>query len=99
MLLQVAEATREGQLVLGGDVLVAEEDHLVLEEGALDLGEGGVVEVGQGDAADLGAERGAEGAYTDAVEAELLDPLALGAHLGSGSEVADRHGSSVGRTV
>jgi len=44
----------------GGELDAAEEDHAVLVIGALDLGEGGVVDrSGRIDAADFGAERGA----------------------------------------
>ena len=43
VLLELAEAPREREVVLRADVLIAEEDHLELVEGAPDLGEGRVV--------------------------------------------------------
>ena len=61
MRLEVAEAAGEREVLLGGDVLVAEEDDLVLEQRAMDLVERLVVErLGQVDASDLGADRRAE---------------------------------------
>ena len=60
----LAEAAGEGDLLRGRDSLVAEEDDAMLVIGALDRGEGRIVErPGQIDAADLGAERGAGGDY------------------------------------
>ena len=42
--LEVAEVAAEGDVLVGRDVLVAEEQDLVVDEGLLELGEGRVVE-------------------------------------------------------
>ena len=52
----LAEAAGEGLVLLGVDLLVAEEDHAVLVERLADFGDDAVVEIlGDIDAADLGA--------------------------------------------
>ena len=65
--LERAEAAREGDVLLGGDVLVAEENDLVLEQRPMDLVERLVVyRLGQGDAVDLGPDRRAQRLGRDA---------------------------------
>ena len=41
----LAEAAREGLVALGVELLVAEEDHAVVEQGLADVADGGVVEI------------------------------------------------------
>src|SRR5580704_15157058 len=56
--LQLAEAAAEGEVLVGGQVLVAEEDHLVVGERVADFADRRVIELlRQVDAGDLGAER------------------------------------------
>ena len=56
----LAEATGEGDLLGRCELLVAKEDHTMLIEGPIDRGERRIIEgLGQIDAANLGAERGA----------------------------------------
>jgi hypothetical protein len=52
----LAEAPGERRVVGRGQALVAEHQHLVVEEGGVDGGKAGVVEVGEVEAGDLGAE-------------------------------------------
>ncbi|MCY1430561.1 hypothetical protein D9M71_465110 [compost metagenome] len=58
VILQLAEAAGEGDVLGTADVLVAQEQHLVLEQQLADLGEQAVVAggVGQAYAADFGAD-------------------------------------------
>ena len=60
MVFQLAEAAGEGDMLGARDVLVAQEQHLVLQQRALDLGEQAVVArgIGQADADQLGADAG-----------------------------------------
>ena len=54
----LAEAARERDLLVGGEVLVGEEQHEVLEPRGADRGDGLVGQrLGEVDAADLGADR------------------------------------------
>ena len=58
----LAEATREGLVAGIVELLVAEEDHQMLEQGAPDLGDRRIVEAGRDvDAVDLGASAPAYG--------------------------------------
>ena len=65
MMVDVAEALGEGDLLLGRDLLVAEEDDEMLEPGRLDLLERLVIDLGEVDAADLGSERSGYGLDLD----------------------------------
>jgi hypothetical protein len=59
---ELAEAAAEGDVLLAGDLLVAEQKDAALEEGAMDLVELGVAErLGEVDALDFGAEGVAQG--------------------------------------
>ena len=49
-------------MLVTGELLVAEEEHLVLEEGIVQLGLGLVVEIAELHARDLGTERSVSGA-------------------------------------
>ena len=62
---QLAETPRKGDLLRGGEALIAEHDHRVIEESLLNLGEEPVVDrLGQIDTADLGADvRGERGDF------------------------------------
>src|SRR5262249_55889099 len=66
VMVDLAEPLGEGDLLLGRDGLLAEEDDEVLEPGGLDLLERRIVQVGEVDAADLGTQRPGEGLYFDA---------------------------------
>jgi hypothetical protein len=80
---QLTEEAAEGLLLLGGHVLIAEEDHLVLDEGVVDLLERGLLErPGQVHAEHLGADMGCE----------LLDGQGLVTH---GQLLSSRVGSGV----
>jgi len=59
---QLAEPAAEGLVLVGIDVLVAEQHHRMLQEGPVDLVELLVAELpGQVDAGDLGADEGEMG--------------------------------------
>ena len=63
---QRPEPQREREVLLVGQVLVAEEDDEVLEERRADRGDGGVVEgLAQVDAVDLGTDRRGERPHLD----------------------------------
>ena len=65
-MLQHAEAARESDLLLGGEVLVAEESDLVVEERLVYSGEGLVIErLREIHAGDLGAEVLADAVHGD----------------------------------
>ena len=94
MRLQLAEAAREGDVLLGGDVLVAEEDDLELQQRAMDLVEGLVVDrLGQVDAAELGADRRAQRLNAEMVIGLLLS-VGVDGSQGARSDVKLRHRSS-----
>ena len=57
MEVDVAPSPREIQLLLGGDVLIPEEDDKVLKESGPDLGEGVLVDLRQIDPVHLGPQR------------------------------------------
>ena len=62
MHLELAELAAERDVLLGGDVLVAEEQHLVVEPRLVQRREGGrIAGLAQVDAADLGADRRRDG--------------------------------------
>ena len=61
VMVDVAEALGEGELLLGRDRLLAEEDDEMLEPGRLDLLERRVVQLAEVDAADFRAERSGDG--------------------------------------
>ena len=94
MRLEVAEAAGECEVLLGGDALVAEEDDLVLEQRAPDLGDGLVGEVvAQVDARELGADRRAERLNAEMVIGLLLS-VGVDGSQGARSDVKLRHRSS-----
>jgi hypothetical protein len=67
MCLQRAEAAGEGDVLLGREVLLAEEDHLVLEQRAVNLIERLVIDrLRQRNAAELGANSRTERLGRDA---------------------------------
>ena len=63
-MVDVAEALGEGELLLGRDRLLAEEDDEMLEPGRLDLLERRIVQLAEVDAADFRAERSGDGLST-----------------------------------
>src|SRR5438132_1713173 len=65
MMVDVAEALGEGDLLLGRDFLVAEEHDEVLEPGGLDFVEGLLVEVAEVGALDLRPERAGNRLHLD----------------------------------
>jgi hypothetical protein len=58
--MRLVPASREGQLLVGREVLVAEIDHAMVKHRPVDRREGGVVETSDIDALDLGAKRARE---------------------------------------
>ena len=76
--LELPEAAGEGHVLVAAEGLVAEEQHLVVGEGAGQVGDDLVVEVGgQVDVADLAAEGGAEETDREAGPLEGEEALAL----------------------
>jgi hypothetical protein len=65
MMVDVAEAFGETDLLLGRDFLIAEEHDEVLEPGGLDLVEGLVVEIGEVGPFDLRPERAGDRLHLD----------------------------------
>ena len=63
--LDLAEAPAELAVRVGREVLVGEEDDVVLEEQAVELGEAGVVDGAEVEAPELGAEGAGEAADVD----------------------------------
>src|SRR5262249_55940226 len=75
---ELAEAAREVDLLGVRQPLLAEADYAGVDEGALDRGEGPVVEpLGEVEAADLGAQRTRQGAYFDLRVGHWLRPPLL----------------------
>jgi hypothetical protein len=65
---QLAETLPEGDLLLGGDVLVAEEDHQMIHQRLMDHVEGvGIQLLGEIDAEDFSPDFGGEGADFDVI--------------------------------
>ena len=73
VVVDLAEPLGEGDLLLGRELLVAEEDDEMIEPGVIDLGERFIVDVCEIDAADQGAAGAGDGLNLDA-SIGCLDP-------------------------
>jgi hypothetical protein len=82
VVLEWAEALGEGDVLAAGDVLIADEQHLVLQQQRLELGEERLVPGGlsQADVAQLGSDRGGEWDDLDRAgsDGERREPVLFG---------------------
>jgi len=93
--LEIAEPPGEDDVLDGGERLVAEEDHLGVQQGPADLGDRLVGKVGgQVDAGQLGARGRAERPNVEMLPREGRESLPLGLEV---TERADLHRRVVGQ--